>query len=65
MAKQIQIEEIRNSMALQYPQKGIIEMLNEGEPKNLVDPIYMVNGNYLSKEAQDALRLKLQKIPPA
>ena len=40
-------------------------MLNEGEPKNLVDPMYMINGSYLSKEAQDALRNKLQKLPPA
>jgi len=65
MAKQIQIEEVRNSMALQHPQKGILEMLNTGEPKNLVDPTYMVNGSFLSKEAQDALRNKLQRLPPA
>ena len=49
LAKQIQIEELKNQLALLFPQKSIVEMFYQGRPDN-IDDMCLVNDVYLSKE---------------
>lgn len=37
LAKEIQIEELRDQIAVQYPPKGILEMLSLEEPQKLYE----------------------------
>ena len=61
MAKKLQIDEIKQKLALEYPHKVLQK---DGDGPVAMEKAFLINGACLSKEAQEALVEEIRDMGP-